>query len=333
VTGEDEQAGATGAAPALTVVIVTWNSADTIGACLASLQASTGLGGVETIIVDNASSDETCALIDRDFPATTLIRNNENSGFARANNMPIAAARAETLLLLNPDVILTDPAALSKLAAVLTADPAVGLVGGRLVFHDGRHQVGDAGFAPNAGNMIRHGLGLGHLVAGLHGIYLVRPDRSAGKPMEVDWLCGACLMVRREAIRVAGPLDESLFLYAEDVEFGCRLRRHGWRAVYLPDVRIVHLQGKSEAQAQAGSDVPEVASTRWLTSLLQLHARLYGRERLWQVQLAFAAGFMLRAAAYEALALIKPKARGRYKARAAALWRYGLVAREGRVLF
>ena len=225
---------------------------------------------------------------ERDFPTVRLIRNPENSGFARGNNIAVAAALGETLLLLNPDVVLTDPASLSSLAAALSADPALGLASGRLIYPEGRHQVGDAGYAPTAANLIRHAIGLTHLSARLRGIYLVRPDRLGKAAVDVDWLCGACLMVRRAAIRQAGGLDESLFLYAEDVEFGCRLRVQGWRAAYLPGVRIVHLQGQSEAQVHS-------VSTRWLTSLLDLHVRLYGTRRLDAVCWAFAVGFWLRA--------------------------------------
>jgi hypothetical protein len=307
--------------PPLSVIVVTWNCAATIAECLFSLQASDLPPGAETILVDNASTDGTADLVARDFPWVRLIRGAENLGFARANNLAMTQARGETLLLLNPDAVLTDPGVIACLRGVLAGDPGIGLAGCRLVHRDGRHQVGDAGFRPAPFNMVIHGLGLGHALRAARPLYLVRPDRYGEKVVDVDWICGACLMLPRAVLDAVGGLDERLFLYAEDIEWGCRIRDHGFRAAYLPGVRVMHLQGGSEAQATT-----EAVPTRWLSSLLALSARLSGGRGQWPVRMAFALGFAARAAVYRALSLLRPRRRGHYRNKGAALLAYAQAA-------
>ena len=301
----------------VSVIVVTWNSSDTIGECLASVGDSVVPSGVETIVIDNASADGTADLVASDFPDVMLIRSASNAGYARANNQAMALASAGVVLLLNPDAVLSDNHAIQRLLDVLGAHPDVAMIGPRLVFADGVHQVGDAGFRPSTLNMICHGLGAAHLLPWLRTLYVVRPDRYGSALIDVDWICGACLMVRRDAVRDAGGLDERVFLYAEDVEWGCRLRGLGYRIAYLPSVRVTHLQGRSEAQATGA-----VLSTRWLGSLFQLYVRLSGTRWLTAVCAAFTAGFLLRAGVYRALAMVRQARAAHYAARSQALLAY-----------
>jgi len=302
-------------APELSIVVVTWNSADTIGACLASVRASRIAGGVEILVIDNASADGTADLVARDFAGVTLIRSDENLGFAKANNRAMALARGDSILLLNPDTVLHDPDAIEGLLRSMRGS-SVAMLGPRLVFEDGSHQVGDAGWRPSTLNMLAHGLGLAHLWPWVRSLYLVRPDRYGARLVAVDWVCGACLLVRRAVVAAAGGLDERLFLYAEDVEWGCRLRLLGHAVGYLPQVRVTHLQGRSETQA-AGP-----VSTRWLSSLLAVYARLNGRRWLGVVRGGFALGFYARALVYGLLGVLRPSRSGNYAARRSALLAY-----------
>ena len=309
----------------LSVIIVTWNSASTIAACLTSLRQATEACATQVIVIDNASADATTTIVAANFADATLIRSAENLGFARANNQALHRASAPRILLLNPDVIIHDAGAIAHMLATLDAEPDISLLGPRLIFEDGSHQVGDAGFRPSTPNLICHGLGIAHVLRGISSLYLVRPDRYAGPVVAVDWICGACLMVCRSAIERAGGLDEALFLYAEDVEWGCRMRDLGLHAAYLPHIRVTHLQGRSESQAGAP------ISTRWLTSLLILYARLNGKRWLPAVRAAFAAGFGARAVVYAALALLRPGQSRFYRARAEVLWEYAKASKH--VLF
>ena len=302
--------------PTLSVIIVTWNSASTIAACLTSLARATATIAVQLIVIDNASTDATTTIVAANFPAATLIRSPENFGFARANNQALSHAEAPCILLLNPDAILHDPTAIARMLAVLDAHQEISLLGPRLVFEDGSHQVGDAGFRPSTANMICHGLGIAHLQRRIPTLYLVRPDRYRTPLVAVDWICGACLMLRRLAIDRAGPLDENLFLYAEDVEWGCRMRDLSLHAAYLPTISVTHLQGRSENQATA------LISTRWLTSLLALYARLNGTSRLPLVRAAFTAGFLARAFVYASLSVLRRPRAAFYQARSRVLREY-----------
>jgi N-acetylglucosaminyl-diphospho-decaprenol L-rhamnosyltransferase len=317
--------GTTAAAPRVTAIVVTWNSAGVITECLESLRDSVIPGGVETIVVDNGSSDATAEIVARDFPSVTLIRRPDNPGFARANNQAMATARGHALLLLNPDVVLTDPTAVARMLAVLDGERTIGLVGCRLVNRDGTHQVGDAGFRPSPFNMVCHGLGIGHLLRGVSTLYLVRPDRFRDELTDVDWVCGACLLVRSEVVEAVGGMDEGLFLYAEDIEWGCRIRSHGLRSAYLPRLRVVHLQGTSEAQAAALAE-GAIVSTRWLGSLLDLYSRLNHGRWLGLVRVSFAVGFGFRAAVYRFLAILRPRRRAHYARKSTALTAYARAA-------
>jgi len=309
--------------PRLTIVIVTWNSAGTIGACLASVRACRIAGGAQIIVIDNASADGTADLVARDFAHVTLVRSEANPGFATANNRAMAMASCDNILLLNPDTVLHDPDAIEAMLGAMEAS-SVAMLGPRLVFADGTHQVGDAGWRPSTLNMLAHGLGLAHLWPGMRSLYLVRPDRYRSAVVAVDWVCGACLLVRRAVVTAAGGLDESLFLYAEDVEWGCRLGRLGYAVAYLPHVRVTHLQGQSEAQARGP------ISTRWLTSLLDVYARLNGRRWLGLVRGAFALGFLARASAYFCMGVLRPSRAEYYATRRSAMLAYASAAANAR---
>jgi GT2 family glycosyltransferase len=300
------------AVPALTVVIVTWNCRDLALRCLATLGRAALPEAPEVLVVDNASTDGSAAAIAAAFPAVRVIAQAENLGFAAANNLALAQARGRHALLLNPDAFAEDPAALPGLLRALDADPRLAIAGCRLLHADGRHQVGDAGWRPSLGSLSWHALGLTQIFPRrLHGAFLVRPDALGPGPVAVDWICGACLMVRMEAVRQVGALDPRFFMYAEDVEWGCRMRAAGWGVAYLPGLSVVHLQGGT----QAGG-----ISTRWLDNLVRLHVALNGARRFGLLRLALAIGFGLRAGLYRAAALLPGRAALRERAR--AMWAF-----------
>jgi len=298
-------------APALTVIIVTWNCRDLALRCLATLGRCALPEAPEVIVVDNASTDGTAVAVTAAFPSVRVVANSRNLGFAAANNQALAEARGRFALLLNPDAFAEDQAALPAMLRVLDDDPRLAIAGCRLVHADGRHQVGDAGWRPGLGSLSWHALGLTQVFPRrLRGAFLVRPDALGPGPVTVDWICGACLMVRMEAVRQVGALDPRFFMYAEDVEWGCRMRSAGWGVVYLPSPRVLHLQGGT----QAGG-----ISTQWLDNLVGLHVALNGAGQLGLLRLALATGFGLRAGIYRAAALLPGRAASRDRTR--AMWR------------
>jgi GT2 family glycosyltransferase len=161
----------------------------------------------------------------------------------------------------------------------------------------------------------------------LHGLFLTRVASQA--PMDVDWLCGACLMIRAEAARAAGFLDERFFLYGEDIEWGCRLRDHGWRVVYLPAMHTLHLGGGTQGGLGQNPALGLSFSTRWLDGLAQVYRRRNPRRGLAMLRIFIALGYGGRALVYAAMSLWPSRRialRGR--ARAMAIYaRYGLRLR------
>jgi N-acetylglucosaminyl-diphospho-decaprenol L-rhamnosyltransferase len=288
--------------PILSVIIVSWNAREMLASCLRSLRIATAHFSREILVVDNASHDGLQAMVRREFPEVRLIANAENRGFSIANNQGMEKTSGRYILLLNPDTLITDPEALDQLVSYMEAHPKTAAAGPRLDFSDGRHQVGDAGYAPTWTTITAYALFLSRLFPGrCRGLYISAPqvvDRDI--PTPVDWICGAAFLIRRNVIEQVGGLDEKIFMYAEDVEWGCRMRSAGLTLMYLPGIHILHYGGGSENLA---SDKP--FSTRWLESLACLYKRQNSGNFWLGFRLPMTVGFVLRGLAYWILANFK----------------------------
>ena len=237
--------------PRLSIVIVTYNSAGQIDACLRSLSEHPPEVDYETLVVDNASPDGTAEAIRRGWPGVRVVDAGGNVGFARASNIGIRQSSGELVLLLNPDTLV--PArALDALVASLAARPDAAVVGPRLVDERGRAELScGAMIGPLA--ELRQKL----LVAGndrgtpLVGSYV---DRLTRRAREVDWVSGACLLVRRADADAVGLFDDRYFMYAEDVDFCAAIRARGRKVLFSPDAQIVHLRGRSAASAPRATE-------------------------------------------------------------------------------
>jgi N-acetylglucosaminyl-diphospho-decaprenol L-rhamnosyltransferase len=244
----------------LTTVIVNWNTADLLLDCLDSLRA----GEVrldDVLVVDNASTDDSVARVAQRFPAVHLIRNSANVGFAGANNQGIAASTGEYVLLLNSDT-LVPPGAISSLVRFMSERPRVGACGPRLLRPDGTPQPYAYGGDPTLPYLLRRGFSRLLLGRSLH-------DWTIDRALQVDWVSGACLLLRRVALDQVGPLDGQFFMYFEDNDLCLRLRRAGWQVYYEPQVAITHLGGQSlrrNPRAQAA----------YQTSLRYFYTKHYG---------------------------------------------------------
>jgi GT2 family glycosyltransferase len=253
--------------PALSVVIASWNTAALLEDCLASLFLSPPPDQMEAIVVDNASSDDSAARVRRNWPAVRLIQNAQNLGFARANNQGITASRGRYILLLNSDTV-APPGALAGLVDFMDEHPEAGAVGPRLLRPDGRPQPFAFGGDPTPLYLLRRGLNLLLLRRPLH-------DWNTDRTQAVDWVSGACLLLRREALEQSGPLDEAIFMYYEDNDLCLRLRRRGWKVYYHPGVSITHFGGQSLAQNPA-------ARKAYYASLEYFYRKHYGSvSQLW----------------------------------------------------
>ena len=248
-------------APTLLILIVSWNTRDLLRDCLQSLEPAAHPEW-DVLVVDNASTDDSVAMVRREFPTVRRIENAVNAGYARANNLGLRASVAPYALLLNSDTRAT-PGAIQGLVAFLNAHPEAGAVSPRLLRADGTPQPFAFGGDPTLFYLLRRGVLRVTARRYLH-------DWATEETRSVDWVSGACLLVRRTAFEQVGLLDEGFFMYFEDNDWCLRLRRAGWKIYYHPAQAIVHLGGQSLARN------PQ-AQTSYEASLRYFHRKHYGR--------------------------------------------------------
>lgn len=202
----------------VSVVIVTFESQDTIAAALDALKSSAGSIVSECIVVDNGSADATCRVVEQDYPWVTLIRSDENLGYGRAVNRAALAARGSLLLVMNADVVIHSDA-VSELATVLRANPNAAAVGPAIHEADDEWQM--AGLAATPLTLIR--AAAGQLLS-----YPRARTVVSGSPLvQTNWICGAVFMVRADVFRDVGGFDPRYFLYFEETDLWRRLIRYG----------------------------------------------------------------------------------------------------------
>ncbi|MEK7788059.1 MAG: glycosyltransferase family 2 protein [Chloroflexota bacterium] len=225
----------------VSIIIVNWNTRDMLADCLNSIALTAGKLRVETIVVDNNSTDGSQAMVQERFPEARLIQNRQNVGFAKANNQAMAVMQGRYALLLNSDALAT-PGSIQALIELADSQPRAGLVGAQLVNPDGSFQASHTPF-PSLWQEFLILTGLGRL---LHGRwYPSRGPEEAKGPQKVDYVEGACMLVRREAFQQVGGLDEGYFMYAEEVDWCYAMKKGGWQVWYHPASRIVHFGGGS----------------------------------------------------------------------------------------
>ena len=231
----------------LSIVVVSWNVRDLLRQSIRSaLAAPRPEGGLELIVVDNGSSDGSVEMVRSTFPQVRLIANQENRGFPAANNQGIAVARGRHVFLLNPDTEVVGDA-LRTMVGYADAHPDVGVVGPQLLNPDGTVQSSRRRF-PTLATAFFESTWLEPLAPRRVLTRYRVLDQPDDATLDVDWVDGAALMARREAIEEVGPLDEGFFMYSEELDWCRRFRQAGWRVVYLPTAQIVHHRGKSSEQ-------------------------------------------------------------------------------------
>ncbi len=310
-----------GGRPIVSIILVSYNCRTMLGGCIGDLTRACAAISHEIIIVDNASGDGTADWVAAVHPGVRLLRNADNLGFAGGVNCGLALAGGEYILLVNPDVRIPDHETLPALIAFLAARPEIAAASCRLVFPDGQHQVGDAGYRPTLRNSLAYACGLSNMAPRhVNGLMVASPDSIVTDWIPVDWLCGAFLLVRRETIKIAGPLDESFFLYGEDIEWCCRMRERNFLLAYLPGLQVKHIQ----AGTQRSKD--ETPSTRWLDGLAQAFVKLNGARQWRPFKMSLSAGLLLRGLVYALLGCLRGDIGNRRKA--AAMMQYSRHARR-----
>jgi N-acetylglucosaminyl-diphospho-decaprenol L-rhamnosyltransferase len=232
-------------AAAVAVVIVTYDSAQDLPACLPSLARAADGRELDVLVVDNASRDGS-AEVARSL-AVKVLENPVNQGYARAINRGARLTAAPWLLVANPDITLA-PTALARLLDTAAADPGIGCVGPHLVNPDGSDYPTGRRF-PSILVGALHAL-LGTVWPGnpaTRRYHMTGVDRSV--PIQVDWVSGACMLLRRAAFDQVGGFDEGYFMYNEDMDLCLQLGRAGWRVVFDPGALVVHRVGGSTRHA------------------------------------------------------------------------------------
>lgn len=231
----------------IAVVVVTWQSRDAVQRCLAALRDGSN-EPLDVVVVDNASTDGTPAVIRDAFPAVRVIEAGANLGFGAACNRGAAATSAPWLLFLNPDAE-PRPGAIGTLVARAASEPRASAAGPLTRFADGAPQLS---FGPDLTPLSEPGQR--RLVRGV-----ARRDPEILREVTAlvrqggdrDWVSGACLLVRRSAFDAVGGFDEGYFLYEEDADLCRRLREHGGRVLHVAEAEVAHAGGASMAAAGA----------------------------------------------------------------------------------
>jgi GT2 family glycosyltransferase len=232
----------------LSVIIVNWNTRDLLAQCLQSVYRTAQGLEFEVFVVDNASSDGSVQMVRERFPQVRLLENAENVGFARANNQAIRESARQYVLLLNSDVVVQH-GSLARLRAFMDTHPEAGIVGGKLLWPDGSFQSSFNDFP----SFISELLLLCGLARSVYGPYFPSyGPTDSQEPRAVDWVGGAFLCVRGEAIADVGLLDESYFMYGEEMDWCYQMWQKGWKVYFLPEACVIHHGGQSSKLA--GSD-------------------------------------------------------------------------------
>ena len=234
----------------LSIIIVSWNVKEDLGNLLKSIEENKPREEFEIIVVDNASTDGSVDTIKKDFHDVKIIANSRNCGFSAANNQAIRIAKGKYVFLLNPDTIVY-PSSLDTLITFLEDHADVGACGPKFLGSDGQVHF-SVGYVPTFRSLL-----YGRTFLRSLGIFrrshkeLTARNFDFEKSGDVDQLSGAALMIRRSVMEEIGLMDESFFMYYEDVDLCLRIRKAGWRIVYLPESVITHIGGKSSDQVSA----------------------------------------------------------------------------------
>jgi len=247
--------------PFLTIVVLTHNTCNLVVQCLENFYNQAVRLGWQVIVADNGSVDGTAHTITRKFPAVELIRSEQNLGFAGGINLGLRQAVGQVIVLMNSDV-LASAETLEAAARALLAQPGVGALSPLLRTPDGEPQPFAFGEDQSPGYLLRRGL---RAILGLGPMH----QWNVEHPIEVDWVSGACMLVRRDVVDQVGLLDERFFLYFEDNDWCLRMRKAGWRIVYDPRFEVLHLGGASLPQRHRATPI-------YYQGLLRFTAKHYG---------------------------------------------------------
>lgn len=225
--------------PEISIIIVTYNPGETILTCLNDLPKTINGNLIEVIVVDNASQDGTPERVAAKFPHIRLVVNTDNPGYGIGNNRGFGFSSGQFIIILNPDVVVRQNA-LESMVDYLKRNQDVGIVGPR-TFDSNNQPIITARHKYTVWRLLAKYLALNMLfpriVYGTYGLLSLK----SSNPIDVDWLHGSALVMRRELYSTMGGFDAEFFLFMEDVDICMRSKEAGWRVVYLPTAEVEHV--------------------------------------------------------------------------------------------
>jgi GT2 family glycosyltransferase len=235
----------------VSIVIVSWNTCDLLEECLESIKEEAGDIVIEVIVVDNASSDGSADMVEKEFPSVRVIRNEENIGFAGASNHGIRESNGRYVLLLNPDTVILD-GAVEKTVEFMDNETNAGIATCKVLNADRSFQICYGEQFPGLWMLITGGSSLRSAFKFLFSDSSIS-EYDIHRSHPVEWVMGAFMMIRREVVRQIGLLDESFFMYGEEPDYCYRARKYGWEMWYTNEGEIIHLGGESTNQIKQRS--------------------------------------------------------------------------------
>lgn len=296
----------------LSIIVVSYNTRQLLDDCLASLYAADApAGGMEIIVVDNASSDGSVDMVAGKYPGVTLLACEDNLGFSAANNRGTAVARGDYLLFLNSDTVVFADSLVEPLS-YMRANPQVGALTVRLVYPNGERDPDNHRGFPTPWNSLCHFSGLSRVFPNsprLNGYFRGYEEFEAVHAVPV--IAGSYMMMPRALDRQLGGWDETYFFYGEDIDYCYRIHQAGYEIVYYPLVKVLHYKGASSGLRKESADIArppketrmKVAREsvramqvfyrkfysdkypRWVTALVLAGIRLRGQLRILKHQL------------------------------------------------
>ena len=289
----------------LGIVIVNWNTSELLKKCLETIQASQGDLAFKVVVVDNASSDDSAKMVGENFPDVELIVSETNGGYSYANNIglrwlgyrgagDVDSDAPRYALLLNPDTEVP-PDSLAQMVAYMDSKPAVGMAGPKLLLPDGCLDVACRRSFPTPAVAFYRFSGLAKLFPksarfARYNMTFADPDQE----LAVDSVVGAYMQVRKEVIEQIGLLDETFFMYGEDLDWAYRLKQQGWTVMYHPDVIVWHVKRAASRRSERAQfefyramlifyrKHYQATTPFWLHNLVMLGLAIKGGRGLWQ---------------------------------------------------
>lgn len=284
----------------LSIIVVNWNVCDLLESCLLSIEKNIGLHSeqFEVLIVDNHSADNSVEMVRSKFPHFKLIANEDNRGFARANNQAFLQCKGDFTLLLNPDTEIREEA-IPRMLKIMRETPDAGILGAKLSNADGSFQRSSGGALPTLYNVAWHYLFLNQIM----------PTKWAPPPTfliedlpgtkDIGWVSGAALMISREATG-SSIFDDQFFMYGEDLELCDRVQRSGKRVMYTSEATVMHHLRQSLAKHT--SEDLLASAVKGNRGYFQIR---HGRLKTWFYDLILTTGYAIRWTCFALLSRLK----------------------------